>query len=181
MLDMIKERRWMQYTIALLVILNLAMVTSMFLHERSSHGPQGPQGPKNGLEYFLKTELDLFPEQVEQMHIIRREHFRANQPLVHALKDSSELLILLAFNPDADSSLANKLSLNIGDIHAQLDFALYSHFVQLNSICTPVQKERLRALAKELTRGSVPPPNAQHQPGGGPPPPGGGPPPPRNK
>ena len=184
MFDMVQRRRLLLGTIGLLVIMNLAMMGSIYWHKQDQKPTQ------SGLELFLEQELSLTPLQVQTMHSIRKQHFESARPLAQALRDSSDLLILQAFLVDLDTSRATVIAENIGRIHAQLDMALYDHFVQLNRMCTPEQKIRLLELSSELLGSNQPPPpggqpppggkpafgnrppppGAQHPPGGGPPP-----------
>ncbi|MBC8375094.1 MAG: periplasmic heavy metal sensor [FCB group bacterium] len=158
MLDIIKQKRMMQITIALLVILNLALISSMVINKRP--GQNDPDHPR-GLEGFLKSELGLTDSQTEAMHNIRKQHFDNAHPLLSSLADSLELLISESFKPMADSTRANELVLNISNIHVDMDRALYDHFVELNALCTPEQQARLKDLAGELMRGGSQPPPPQ--------------------
>ncbi len=155
MLDIIKQKRMMQITITLLVILNLVLISSMIINKRP--GQNGPDHPM-GLEGFLKTELGLTDSQTDAMHTIRKQHFDNAHPLLSALSDSLELLISEAFEPMTDSLRAEELVHNISNIHIDLDRALYNHFVELNALCTPEQQARLKDLAGELMRGGAQPP-----------------------
>jgi len=157
MLDIIKQTRMMQITIALLVILNLALISSMIINKRP--GQNSPEHPQ-GLEGFLKSELGLTDSQTDAMHTIRKQHFDNAHPLLSSLADSLELLVSEAFEPMTDSIRADELVHNISSIHVDMDRALYNHFVQLNALCTPEQQARLKELAGELMRGgSQPPPH----------------------
>ena len=158
MLDIIKQKRMMQVTIAVLVILNLALISSMIIHKRPEQGD--PDRPL-GMEGFLKSELGLTDSQTEAMHNIRMRHFDNTHPLLSSLADSLELLISEAFNPETDSKRAEELVANISDIHVDMDRALYHHFVDLNALCTPEQQMRLKELAGELMRGGSQPPPPQ--------------------
>ena len=155
MLDIIKQKRMMQITIAMLVILNLALISSMILTKRP--GQDNPDHPM-GLEGFLKSELGLTDTQMEAMHTIRKQHFDNSHPLMSSLADSMELLISEAFKPLKDSTRADMLVHHISNIHIDMDRALYRHFVELNALCTPEQQARLKELAGELMRGGSQPP-----------------------
>ncbi|MBC8193095.1 MAG: periplasmic heavy metal sensor [Candidatus Marinimicrobia bacterium] len=164
MLDIIKQKRMMQITITLLVILNLALISSMIINKRP--GRDGPDHPM-GLEGFLKKELGLTDSQTQAMHSIRKQHFDNAHPLLSSLADSLELLVSEAFEPMTDSIRADELVHNISSIHVDMDRALYNHFVQLNALCTPEQQTRLKELAGELMRGGSQPPPPQRMEGEG--------------
>jgi len=167
MLDIIKQRRMMQLALAILVILNLGLMGSMVLNKRPS--PES-EAPRQGLEMFLKEELALSENQMEALHDIRKQHFDWAQPLMEALADSLETLVGQAFYPVSDSVRVNELAHNISDLHVSMDLALYTHFVQLNAICTPEQQDRLKDLAGKLMPGSSRPPHPKEQMGEGRPP-----------
>jgi len=160
MLDMIKQKRMLQLTIALLVILNLTLIIFMIMNKP----PRQDAGtPQVGLELFLQTELELSEGQMETLHNIRKQHFDNARPLLQSLADSLETLLAEAFKPVSDSSRVNELTRNISDIHIHMDLALYSHFAQLNALCTPEQQDRLKDLAGKLMPGNAqpPPPDGQ--------------------
>lgn len=167
MLDIVKERRFMQITIALLVVLNLALIFSMFIHNQRPPGPPG----QGGGESFLRDELELTPDQVAKFEMIRSQHFESTSPLVRDLSDSLDLLISGAFDPRMDVNRAIKLAQNAGKMHTELDLALYDHFGRLSQICTPEQQKRLMELASEMTRGGPPPPSHNERGRDRPPPP----------
>ncbi len=167
MLDIIKQRRWMMITIALLVILNFSLIANILIHERLKGRPENPRG---GVEFFLERELRLTPEQSQAFADIRRQHFESTVPYAEALRDSMTALVSEAFELDPNLTRASEIASNIADLHRELDGALFRHFQQLNNICNSEQRERLKGLAAELTRGAAPPPDQQPNPAGGPPP-----------
>ncbi|NQV29413.1 MAG: hypothetical protein HQ508_00875 [Candidatus Marinimicrobia bacterium] len=167
MLDIVKQRRWMMISIALLVILNLSLIANILIHERLLGRAENPRG---GVEVFLERELKLTPEQSQAFADIRRKHFESTVPFAEALRDSMTAMILEAFTLEPNISRAMEIASNIGNLHRELDWALFQHFQQLQNICSPEQQERLKGLASELTHGAAPPPNQQRNPGSGPPP-----------
>jgi len=156
MLDMIKQRRMMQTTIAILVLLNLALITTMIINRPPGPG-EGSALPM-GFEHFLRTELDLSTTQMDALHDIRAQHFEDTYPMMEMLADSLDALIEQAFDPATDSIRVNELVRNISNIHVDMDMGLYRHFTALNALCTPEQQESLRDLAGKLMRANSPPP-----------------------
>ena len=167
MLDIIKQRRWMMVTIALLVILNISLIANILMHERRQGRVDNGRG---GIEVFLERELRLTHEQSQAFADIRRQHFESTVPYVEALRDSMTALVSEAFELDPNLGRASEIASNIADLHRELDGALFKHFQELNNICSSEQRERLKGLAAELTRGTAPPPNQQRNSGSGPPP-----------
>ena len=149
MLDMIKERRWMVLTIFLLVLLNLALITAMVVRDRK---PWVHDRSRTGIETFLKDELALTPTQIDSFKAIRERHFNVGAPLMKAMRDSMTKLVSEAFSPVPDAARVESLSNHLAAIHGKMDRSFYNHFVQLSSLCTPEQRERLKAVAKDLIR-----------------------------
>ncbi len=184
---MVSKRRFARISIMLLIFLNIGLIASMVLHERMG-GNQPP--PQQDLEQFLGNELALSPEQVKQMRYIRQNHFQTAGQYARSLQDSSQELLFLAFQSEPDSSRARQIAQNMGQIHSQLEWALYDHFVKLAAICSPAQRVLLLELTQELTQrnrpgapGQPPHPGRGKRPGGHPPGarPNNGAPPPRNR
>lgn len=187
MFDMISNRRFARISIILLIVLNIGLIASMVWHEQNRGNQPLPQ---QDLEQFLGNELGLSPEQVEEMRNIRQNHFQTAGQYARSLQDSSQELLFLAFQTEPDSLRARQLAQNMGEIHSQLEWALYDHFVKLSAICSPAQRVLLLELTQELTQGVRPgapgqPPHPARDRGPGNPPPGARPnqgaPPPRNR
>lgn len=149
MLDMIKERRWMVLTILLLVLLNFALITAMVMRDRK---PWEHDRSRAGFETFLKDELALTPTQLDSFKTIRERHFKAGGLLMKALRDSMTTLVSEAFSPIPNPARVEALSNHLALIHGEMDRSFYNHFVELSSLCTPEQRERLKGVAKDLIR-----------------------------
>jgi len=99
---------------------------------------------------LLKQELQLTPEQISSFREFRKEYY----PYVHKKYDSlhikrHELLKELAKeNPDTVVLLS--ISEEIGAMHADLKMATNNFYLNMKSVCTPEQQQKLNHIFEAM-------------------------------
>ncbi|MFN7118161.1 MAG: Spy/CpxP family protein refolding chaperone [Saprospiraceae bacterium] len=141
--------------VAILVLMNLATLATLWLR------PMGPPPPgRPGAERFLVHELKLSPEQVNQFQQLREQHFAQTQALEREVRDGRRRIIeQLAKNPP-DTAAAHAITRQNQANLVVLDSLLIQHFLQLRTICTPAQQEKLGRVFQESMR---PPMDRHHK------------------
>ena len=149
--------------IFLLIVLNLFLMGSLFMMQRSMNGetPTGPPGGRSGQsDMFLKRELNLTTEQFEQIRAIRQAHREEQRTLHQELRKNRDTLIEIM---TTDREGANQLADAIAGMEAKLARNLIQHYADLEAVCSPEQATKL---AKIFRKALGPPPP---RPGGPPP------------
>jgi Spy/CpxP family protein refolding chaperone len=105
----------------------------------------------------IVRELDLSEQQIEQMRRTNEEMRKAMQPLREELfRKRHELMSLLRADEIARDK-ADRLIAEIAELQARHEAQLFEHLVNMRSILTPEQQERLGALMYTLLESGRPP------------------------
>lgn len=140
--------------IALLVVLNVTSLgTIWFLQSRQSP-PANPKGP-GPVKNFLEQELALTQEQAQQFETLRQQHFQESQAINETLHPVKEAIMQEVFAASPDSAKVKTLATELGAKQAELEELRFQHFLALKAVCQPEQLEKFQALFHEF----FPPPN----------------------
>ena len=176
-MDIFKQKRNLTITIIILVIINIVTITLLWIGrpEVNELRGKGPADNKN-IQKLLKDELGFSDEQTNEYLALREKQRKETRKINREMRRVKREMFDKAFEQD-DNTLSDSL-LNLTLEHqAQLEKAMFNHFVGLKEICNDDQKEKLKEIIHKLF---APP----HPPGGDRPPPhharGDRPPPPRD-
>ncbi len=143
------------WIIALLAVLNLTIIGSIFYHKAKEKEKsaavvldQTGRNPLNG-KYFRNT-LGFDEEQMEVFRSANRE-FRSNANTLLLEMDSLKSALYIELNKNQpDSVKLNQLSDEIGKDHASLKKTTNQFYLKMLAISNPEQKEQLQNTFKIL-------------------------------
>jgi Spy/CpxP family protein refolding chaperone len=179
-MDLFTKNRFTGWVIVILVCLNVATLATLWWVLYHQPIPQRPpeQRPED-VQRFLEKELSLTPEQAERFRESRRRHAERSQAVRDQVLELRKDMIMAILADTPDTALAGQLADRIGALQMETDRLLVSHFMELQSICRPEQRERLRYLMHDLLEMMKPEgegrppgpdrPEGQRPPGGPPP------------
>lgn len=164
-----ENTRFLKITIVVLLIINIATLTFMWLshrhmhnggpamHGHGGHGPHGgPAGAHGNAFEFLVRELNLTDEQKQKLEKMRDEHHeqaakmhRQNGPMHHRFFD------MLA---NADTAAVLRLADSMGQFHKNMELMTFAHFKKIRAICTPAQQKKFDEVINEALRMMAPGP-----------------------
>ncbi len=170
-----KTTKWLVGLVAALVVINVALVATIWLKKDEVKRP--PQG-SDARDYLVQS-LHMTDVQIKAFDILRREHFDRIKNYKDALRFTKDKLFALLSNTDRNEikdTLAKQLTDVIGKLQEKIDKETFEHFSQLRSILTPQQKQKFDTTIQRVLRTMGP---RNPQPGdpsrNGMPPPGEGP------
>jgi Spy/CpxP family protein refolding chaperone len=171
MMDIFTQKRFMTWTIIILVILNLSALATILFRElrKPPPPPPSPERRPEEVQHFLERELNLSPEQAQQFEELRKQHHFQSRAVRDEIRRLRKEIMDELFKSSPDTTKVRKLSDEIGMKEAELVRILFYHFMDLESVCQPEQNGKFRALIQELLRMIAPP--EPHQPPGDKPPP----------
>ena len=158
-MDYFTNKRFVIWTIVILVILNLFTISAFWftrifnilpilpyaMHE--IHDMNHEQGDK-----FLLIELNLSEEQKKIFEESRMRHFQLSKNLHEEIFGLKEQLINELFTKEIDSIKIKKFSEEIGLKQSELEMQNNAHILELKSICKPEQQEKLSLLFNEMLK-----------------------------
>jgi Spy/CpxP family protein refolding chaperone len=163
---------WLKLSLATLVVLNLALMASIWLPQlKRSPAKEGDTRGIGGREHdialqFLEETLKLSPEQKENTAKLREDHFLKTDALRKEINLLRRRIMdeVLASSPDKEK--VERLALQLGEKQGDLEKLTFYHFLNLYNLCRPGQKEKFRSLMAELLdRLKPPPPDIRPRPG----------------
>jgi hypothetical protein len=175
-MDYFTNKKFVTWTIIILVALNVFTLSSIWLTKLFRPGPfphTFHEERRPPVEKFIERELDLSKDQVIKFEQSRKRHKIQSKALHDAIFFKKEKLINELFTPDVDSTEIKKLSEEIGMIQIEFEMQNNLHILELRSICNTEQQKKLKFLFNEMLEKSRP---EEHRP-----PPHQPPPPPRDE
>jgi hypothetical protein len=146
--------------VTLLVALNIAVLTLVWLRPPSSDHrlgppPHGPHPPRGG----LATEIGMSEDEARRVEVIQKEHFRK----LEDFRDQIVAYRLVAFSnfgtQAADSASAMAALDKIGVVQTAIEKERYAHFYEVLALCTPEQAKRFQEILPKILSRSVQPEN----------------------
>lgn len=154
-------RRRMNALVVVLLVINVFSITALWLAKQGSK--PGPPGPKEG-EMFLREALQLSDAQVEQLKVLREDHFRE----MHALRRANEKNRRNMFDEvkavKPDSVLLVKYAAQIGSAQAAIEELTVSHFLAIKAMLSPEQVFEFNQTLERLLPPPPPPPGPGRRP-----------------
>lgn len=153
-MDFLTSKRFVTITLVVLAIMNITLLGILSWQNFFSRNFRTVEVR----EYYTRSvgpspEDSFSPEQRQKFRNLRREHFQKSLPAIRQIVALKQELIDEAIKTSPDTARIARISDMIGNRQANLDRNLAMHFHELASICTPAQRDSLRAfLGKVYTR-----------------------------
>lgn len=154
------QNRNLWVILLVMIIINMVWLGYFWL-SKSSH-PQRPTG-KSSIE-FIASELNLTPEQKEQVIVIREAHFKKMSHLLRRQKKNKKDFFNCSF--DENDQKAQELLNLIEEVNREIDWATYQHFKDLQKVLGDKQSEKLKVMLRTILHPPKPhhPPHGHHPP-----------------
>lgn len=160
------RNKWWAITILLLVVMNVATLTTLWLLKDRRPGP--PADPKSGVVEFLVKELGFDSLQKQKLIALRGEHQNKMRELRRNNRDAKDAFFALLQQPDTPDSVIEKAAIASTVNDKETDILTFKHFQQIRNLCTAAQKKKFDNVIAEVLRMISPPRQGKQQ---GPPPP----------
>jgi len=155
-----KKNHIMAWTIVVLLIMNLTTITLLWFGQFKKPVPFPMPGTKESLNEgarFLKSELNLSENQVQQFIDSRNRHVDESREIQNKIHQLKRQIVGEAFSDAPDMAKIQNLSKEIGLHQAEFERYLFRHFSELKSYCTPEQQEKLLSIFNDMAMMSRPP------------------------
>lgn len=161
-MDIIKQNRNLMIVIILLVVLNLSLITLLWLGRPEppigNAAPGNPQAENMRLEQLLKNELGFDDKQTEDYLKLRQEHHRGIAKLDRELQILKKQMFDEALQDTSESMLSDSLLQLVQKKQSKIERMTFDHFVALKKLCKPEQRKNLKLLMNEIFRRNPPRP-----------------------
>jgi Spy/CpxP family protein refolding chaperone len=152
-MDYFNKKRLAFWGVALLVIMNVASLATVWFQQHRLPLPLPPAGPpQDRINAFLRHELELTDAQAETFARLQRAHFQQAKALHDHIRDLKHELFNELAMAAPDTLKAERLAEKIGEQQRELEKSAFYHFLALKRLCTPEQQKKLDRLFDELLR-----------------------------
>lgn len=146
------SNRLVTAALILLVILNVTLLSVLWWQNSHRREPRPVRVTREvSRQVFFRFPLSLTEEQARSFQELRREHFQKVRPRIEAIGALKEELMEESFSETPDTSRISALSTALGEEQARIERELANHFHELAAVCTPAQRDSLKAALGQLT------------------------------
>ncbi len=153
-MDFLTSKRFVTTALVVMAILNITLLGVLWWQNIFSRNFRSVEVR----EYYTRSvgpnpEEIFSPEQRDRFRNLRREHFSKNMAEIRKIVALKQELIDEAVKTAPDTAKIATIADRIGHQQALLDRNLAMHFHELSTLCTPAQRDSLKAfLGKVYTR-----------------------------
>ncbi len=155
MMDIIKKRQYLSWTIGVLILMNAVTLTFLWLG-RSEHAPAESNAEIEMLSRdrhmirLLRDELNLNEEQTSRIYQLRTEYFDEQREISRKIMESRRTMMQSTFQPGLDSALIAKQAQETGEVFARREYITARHFQRMRDVCQPAQRKRFETLMRDM-------------------------------
>lgn len=171
-MEQTKKTKLLYIALAVLVLLNIVSIGSIWMMRGRVHPPfmpgtpgmfppQGMQQHREGIppprdgKMFLAEELRFSSEQTEKFAKLRDEHFTATRKLINEMHKSMDDMMEQVKTNDGDSK-AEEYAARTSAIQKELQVMAYKHFKSIREMCDEKQREKFDSILKDVTKTMAP-------------------------
>ena len=159
-MDIFKQKRYLGFTVILLVILNIATLTVLWLGRpegrRPPGGPHDPAKEQKRIVHLLKTELGFDEQQTKQYLAMRREQREQVSRLQNDIRQIKREMFNTVLEGHSQPVLSDSLLKLAQDKMADLERLTFQYLLDLKKLCKPEQQDKLKILIGEFFRQNPP-------------------------
>ncbi|NVN94375.1 MAG: hypothetical protein HXX18_03720 [Bacteroidetes bacterium] len=144
-----KEKKFAFWAIVILVVLNVATLSMIWLHKPPRPFPPPPRSEKL-IPDFVIAELKLNATQQMAFNESEQQQMRKITPLLDSLHQYKQQLFLSAFENSTDTANMKIMIHQIGLLAEKIDLYTFYHVIELGNICNVEQKQMLKDLFMDM-------------------------------
>lgn len=144
-----KEKRFYQVLVIVLVILNVGII-SFFLLTRNP--PQERGRKRMDAMRMFDRRLDLSASQKQNFDSLRQSHFNQIREVQQNIMQNKRILYREMKSGVVDQGRVDSLTLELGMLHRQMERVTFHHFREMREQLEPQQAEKFDSLLVRIFR-----------------------------
>jgi len=148
-MELYKKNRLLFWALIFLIVINLSALVSIFVFKKVQSPPVCRESPSMSCSGFCE-ELKLSDNQSAKVEHINQEYRSHAEPLVSAIKEKRSEILDELNNTSPDTTLLNRVTIDLTVLQTRLQRENIKQYLELKSVCTPEQVQRLSALYRDL-------------------------------
>ncbi len=148
-MDILAQKKFLIRIIVILIALNLLSLGAFLCKNVIFHPQHPPREPKDATA-ILKKELELTPEQFEQIKDLRTKYFDKEKIIELNIRLERDSMNTAMFNKTTDEELVKTLARKIAENEYQMELMRFGQSKEFKSICQPDQLVKFDKVVKEI-------------------------------
>ncbi len=154
-MDYFTKNKMLFWCVIILVVLNVATLSSFWMKKTAAALPKHPDGQRDGQKIMVE-KLQLSDQQAQEFEQIRNEHFMRTRRLQDDMHKIRLDLLEETFALEPDDLLIDELLSELDDMQNQFEKNLFQHFQELKDACNEQQREELQFMLRNLIESTRP-------------------------
>jgi len=164
-MDFLTSKRLITTALILLVILNVSLLSVLWWQNMHTPRPAPVTHTREiSRSVYFSIPLSLTEKQTESFRELRKQHFLKVRPEMEAITNLKVALVEESFNATPDTIKIANMALALGSRQAKIETELAMHFHDLAEVCTPAQRDSLKAVLEQLATKKLILPDPMKQP-----------------
>jgi Spy/CpxP family protein refolding chaperone len=159
-MDILTKRRATAWAIAILIVLNLCALGTVWYQQRMQPRMRPPHHFRKrgrGLARFIDRELNLTPQQSAKVKAQQKNFFDQADVLHREIGELRKEMMEQLLKPSPDGARVDELADEIGAKETQMARLRFAHFQEIKSVCRPEQEKEFEVLIHDVIRKFAPP------------------------
>ncbi|NTW56443.1 MAG: periplasmic heavy metal sensor [Chlorobiaceae bacterium] len=154
-MNFLTSKKFVTIALVLLVVLNVTLLGVLWWQnmEKSGHVTVTRQFSR---QISFSGPVALSESQTESFQKLRKEHFDKVRPELEAIDDEKKQILSESFKDKPDTAKIASLAQEIGRHQAVMERELANHFHDLSQLCSPAQRDSLKAFLEHISRHNPP-------------------------
>lgn len=150
-MDIIAQKKMLIRIVVFLSVLNIVSIGFFVCKDIIFH-PRKPLPCKvqKDASTILQKELDLSPQQFEQVRNLRTKYFEKEKSIEHAIRQERDSMNTSMFNKNTDEELVKSLARKVADNEFSMEMMRFEQAKEVKTICNPAQLEKFGTVVKEI-------------------------------
>ena len=145
------NNKYTKWLVGALVLMNFFLLFVAFYNPTSNRGEEkNLKGEK--IHHFIKNELNLSDEQAVQFKELRKAYFIEKKESWKSIRTLKKGMMDVLSTETPDTAKAESIAQQIGQLEIEKEKKLINHYLKLQSLCTPEQREKLASVFKRAMK-----------------------------
>ena len=149
-MDIFSRNKFLLRLVFALVLINIVSIGFQWWERSRGENGRPPKKDLNQLTAILTRELQLTPQQAEDLKKIRVLSFEKEEALQQQIRVRRDSMNRLVFSEQTDTVLVQNIARRIAEYEYLTQMCRMEQAQQLKSICTKEQFEKLGELVTEM-------------------------------
>ena len=149
-MDIFSKNKFLLRLVFVLVGINIFSIGFQWWEKSHAENGRPPKKDINQITAILTRELQLTPQQADDLKKIRADFFTKEEALKQRIRAQRDSMNVEMFNANTDTILVKNLARRVAENEYLMEIYRFEQAQQLKNICTKEQLQKLGKLVLEI-------------------------------